>query len=118
MWYELSTIERYLQISLALMAREGRDVEMGVGCVIAPGAAVRESVLWEDVKIEEGATVSRAILADGVSIAAGEIVENAAVVRGELVRGVEPPPKALKGEFRGRNFVVPLPEVIQSQHSQ
>ena len=40
----------------------------------------------------------------------GETVENAAVVRADLVRGKEPPPKALRGEIRGDNFVVPLAE--------
>jgi hypothetical protein len=37
-------------------------------------------------------------------------VENAAVVRAELVRGIERPEKALPGEVRGANFVVPLPQ--------
>lgn len=107
-WYELSTIPRYLDISLALMKDEGRDVYAGEGCVIRPGAEVSESVLWDNVRIEEGARVRRAILGDGVRIGAGEVLEDAAVVRAELVRNEEPPPKALKGELRGGNFVVPL----------
>ena len=107
-WYELSTIPRYLEISLALMRDEGRDVEAGENCAIHPGAAVSDSVLWDGVTVEEGARVSRAVLGDGVRVRAGEAVENAAVVRADLVRNEEPPPKALKGEFRGENFVVPL----------
>jgi NDP-sugar pyrophosphorylase family protein len=108
MWYELSTINRYLDVSLALLRKIGRDVEMGAGCVINDSAEVRESVLWDNVKVEQGARVRRAVLGDGVLISSGEMVENAAVVRAELVRGSEPPPKALKGEFRGENFVVSL----------
>ncbi|MDT4955898.1 MAG: mannose-phosphate guanylyltransferase [Acidobacteriota bacterium] len=108
MWYELSTINRYLDISLALLEKNGRDVEVGAGCVISGDAKVRESVLWENVKVEEGARVRRAVLGDNVIISSGEVVENAAVVCAELVRGSEPPPKALKGEFRGGNFVVRL----------
>ncbi len=107
-WYELSTIPRYLEISLALLKDTGRDVEMGEGCFISPSAEVRESVLWENVRVEEGAHVRRAVLGDGVVISSGESIENAAVVRAELVRGEVPPPKALKGEFRGSNFVVSL----------
>jgi NDP-sugar pyrophosphorylase family protein len=107
-WYELSTIPRYLEISLALLKDSGRDVLMGEGCIVSPGAEVSESVLWENVRVEAGARVRRAVLGDGVVISSGESVENAAVVRAELVRGMEPPPKALKGEFRGRNFVVSL----------
>lgn len=110
MWYELSTIERYLEISLALMAKEGRDVEIGEGSVVSSGARVRESVLWENVFVDEGARLHRVILGDGVHIPSGEVLENAAVVRAALVEGVVPPPKALRGEVRGANFVVPLPE--------
>jgi NDP-sugar pyrophosphorylase family protein len=108
MWYELSTIKRYLESSLALMKKTGRDVEMGGGCNVSSDASVRDSVLWDNVTVEAGAQVRRAILADGVRIPSGEKIDNAAVVCTELVRGAEPPPKALKGEFRGGNFVVPL----------
>ncbi len=107
-WYELSTIPRYLDISLALMRDEGRDVEAGENCAIHPGASVSESVLWDGVTVEEGARVRRVVLGDGVRIRAGEMLEDAAVVRAELVRGPAPPPKALRGEFRGENFVVSL----------
>jgi NDP-sugar pyrophosphorylase family protein len=107
-WYELSTIPRYLDISLALLRDTGRDVVMGEGCHISSGARVSESILWDNVRVESQALVRRAVLGDGVIIPAGESVLNAAVVRAELVRGFEPPPKALKGEFRGENFVVSL----------
>lgn len=109
MWYELSTIERYLEISLALMHREGRSVEAGEGSVISESAEVRESILWENVRVDEGACIRRAVLGDGVHIKPGDVIENAAVVRAELVAGVKPPAKALRGEVRGANFVVPLP---------
>ena len=107
-WYELSTIPRYLDISLALLRDTGRDVFQGEGCNISSGAEVRESLLWDNVRVEDKALVRRAVLGDGVVIRSGESVVNAAVVRAELVRGAEPPPKALKGEFHGENFVVSL----------
>jgi len=43
-------------------------------------------------------------------IAAGEVIEDAAVVCASLVKGKTAPAKALKGEIRGDNFVVPLTE--------
>ena len=49
-----------------------------------------------------------AVVGDGVLISTGASIENAVVVRAELVRGSEPPPKALKGELHGENFVVSL----------
>ncbi|MBV9959286.1 MAG: NDP-sugar synthase [Acidobacteria bacterium] len=107
-WYELSTIERYLSISLAMLRREGRDVEVGAGSFISTEAEVLESILWDNVTVEAGARVRRAVLGDGVVIPSGEMIENAAVVRRELIEGAEPPPKALKGVMRGDNFVVSL----------
>ena len=108
MWYELSTIQRYLEVSLALLARQGKSIHMDNGSVIHPDATVRESILWENVKIESGAHVRRGVLGDGVQVSGGEKLEDVAVVRAELVCNSEPPPKALKGEVRGSNFVVPL----------
>lgn len=110
MWHELSTIERYLEISLELMSREGRDCEMGEGSIVSPGAEVSEAILWENVKVDEGARLRRVILGDGVHIPGGEVFQNAAIVRADLVEGVVPPEKALRGEARGANFVVPLPK--------
>jgi NDP-sugar pyrophosphorylase family protein len=107
-WYELSTIPRYLEISLALLKEAGRDIDIAEGCVVSDEAEVRESLLWNEVTVEAGARVRRAILGDGVRIGPGEVVEDAAVVRASLVLDREPPAKALRGEFRGDNFVVPL----------
>jgi NDP-sugar pyrophosphorylase family protein len=109
-WHELSTIPRYLEINLALMAAAGRSVELGENSFISAGAEVRQSILWDNVTVEAGARVTRSILGDGVRIGAGEKIENAAVVRAELVRGETPPPKALTGKVSGDNFVVPLPQ--------
>lgn len=109
-WYELSTIPRYLEISLALLGRQGRDTEIGQNSEVRPGADVRETLVWEDARIEPGARVRRAVIGRGVHISASDDVTNAAVVRMEIVREAEIPPKALSGERRGDNFVVPLAE--------
>lgn len=107
-WYELSTIHRYLEISLAMLAEGGRSLTAGTGCVISEQAKVDQSVLWDDVVVEGGARVVRAVLGDSVRIRQGEVIENAAVVCASLVAGKTAPAKALKGEIRGDNFVVPL----------
>jgi NDP-sugar pyrophosphorylase family protein len=109
-WYELSTVRRYLETSVELMKREGRDVEVGRGSSIEAGAHVSESVLWEGVRVASGARVHRSVLGAGVEVGPGEVFENAAVVRAELARGEERPEKGLSGEFRGSNFVAPIPE--------
>ena len=109
-WFELSTIPRYLAISLLLLKESGETLTMGAGCTISPAAEVQEAVLWDNVHVAAGASVKRAILGDNVRIGAGEVVEDAAVVRASLIQGKTPPPKALKGVIRGDNFVVPLAE--------
>jgi NDP-sugar pyrophosphorylase family protein len=107
-WYDLSTPQRYLDISLAMLAERGEQLAIGSACVISDRADVRQSVLWDGVVIEAGARIRRAVLADGVRIPAGEIIEEAVVVRNSLVDGKISPPKALKGVVRGDNFVVSL----------
>ena len=108
MWYELSTLQRYLDISLALLNRRGLNLYTGDNPSIDQQAKVRESILWNEVTIEAGARVRRAVLGDGVRVPAGELVDNAVVVRANLVAGLTPPAKALEGYVRGENFVVPL----------
>lgn len=108
MWHELSTLKRYLDISLALLRQQGNDVYAGRDSTIHSEADVHDAVLWDDVTVHEGAYIRRAVLGDGVSISAGERIEDAVVVRAELVAGKTPPAKALRGRVQGDNFVVSL----------
>ncbi len=106
-WYELSTIPRYLDISLAMM--DGVDVFKGEGCSVDSSSTIRDSILWDGVTIGADVNLYRTIIADGVSIPAGEHFENAAIVRAEMVRSCdEIPEKALKGYIQGENYIVPL----------
>ena len=107
-WRELSTLKRYLEISVELLREEGKSFVNGVQTVISPLATITDSILWDDVEVGAGARVTRAILADDVKINAGDIVENAVVVPRQLVEGKKPPEKALPGHFQGENFIVPL----------
>src|SRR5215216_2613216 len=107
-WRELSTLKRYLDISVELLKEEGKPFVTGAQTVISPSATVIDAILWDDVEVGAGARVTRAILADDVKINAGEIIENAVVVPRQLVEGKKPPEKALPGHFQGENFIVPL----------
>jgi NDP-sugar pyrophosphorylase family protein len=108
LWYELSTLQRYLQISLALLRERQRDVYTGANPQIDSSAAVRDSILWDDVSVGRDARLRRSIIGDRVHIPEGEVFEDAVVVRADLVAGKKVPAKALTGEVRGDNFVVPL----------
>ncbi len=106
-WFELSTIPRYLDISLAMM--NGNDVCMGKNCRISPHSSVRDSVIWDNVEIADDTNLYRTIIADGVMIESGTNFENAAIVRADMVRNCEEiPEKALQGYIQGENYIVPL----------
>ena len=107
-WYELSTLQRYLDISLAMLAERSEAFTAGPRCEISSAALVSEAVLWDGVVVEAQARVKRAVLGDGVHIRSGDVIEDSVVVRNELVQGITPPAKALKGHVQGDNFVVPL----------
>lgn len=107
-WYELSTLPRYLDISLALLREQGRDTYVGRNPLIDAAAEVHDSILWDDVIVERGASVRRAVLGDAVRVPAGDRIEDAVVVRADLVAGATPPARALQGEIEGENFVVSL----------
>lgn len=107
-WYELSTLQRYLDISLALLRDARREFFAGACPTLAANAQVRDAILWDQVIIGPDTTVTRAVLGDRVRIAAGESVSDAIVVRADVIAGKNPPAKALKGELRGENFVVHL----------
>jgi mannose-1-phosphate guanylyltransferase/phosphomannomutase len=107
-WFELSTIERYQQISLTMLAELSESNSVGANCKISGDAQVSQSIIWDSVVVGRRARLVRTIIADDVHIEAGEVIEDAVVVPEELVKGKMPPEKALKGEIRGNNFVVPI----------
>lgn len=108
-WFELSTIPRYLEISLAMLNGKAEKIVKGENVNISNSAKVENSVIWDDVTVEEGASVSKTIIADGVNIKANENYENAAIVRADMLDHCDKiPEKALKGFLKGENYVVPL----------
>ncbi len=105
-WRELSTIERYLTISLEFLEREGRSVVMDEGCEIEVGATVERSVLWKRVRVERDARLTECIVGDDVRIPAGAEFKRAAIVRAGIAHLSERPEKALPAEVIGDNLVV------------
>ena len=106
-WFELSTIPRYLDISLAMM--RDKDVFIGASCRIHETSHIRDSVLWDNIAIGEKVNLYRTIIADDVVIPSGSHFENVAIVRADMVRSCdEIPEKALKGYIQDENYIVPL----------
>jgi NDP-sugar pyrophosphorylase family protein len=107
-WRELSTLKRYLDISVEMLKERGQTYVAGRNCDIASTAQVSESVLWDNVTVGINAYVHGCILADGVRISPGCSFRDAVVVRCELIEGKTPPEKAVSGHIEGENFIVPL----------
>jgi len=107
-WRELSTLKRYLDISVEMLKEKGQSYFAGANSVVSTTAAVTDSILWDNVEINDGARVHRCVLGDNVRLAENEVIENSIAVRRDLVEGKKRPEKALPGDFRGENFIVPL----------
>lgn len=107
-WRELSTLKRYLDISVEMLKKAGKDYCAGTGSVVSPEASVTETIVWDNVKVDRGARIHRCVLGDNVRLEKNEVIENAVVVHRELIEGKTPPPKALPGYFYGESFVVTL----------
>jgi NDP-sugar pyrophosphorylase family protein len=107
-WRELSTFQRYLDISMEMVKNKGRLYVAGAKCVVPRSASVEYSVLWDNVRISENARIYRCIFGDGVELFPGEVMENVVAVRRELVEGKTPPEKAVGGYTHGENYIVPL----------
>src|ERR1044072_9955571 len=75
-WRELSTLKRYLDISVELLKEAGRPFTSGANNSIAGSATISDSILWDNVDVGAGARVSRAVLGDHVKIEAKQTVED------------------------------------------
>jgi NDP-sugar pyrophosphorylase family protein len=51
-WFELSTIPRYLDISLAMLNGQKEKIVRGENCRISNSAQISESIIWDNVNIE------------------------------------------------------------------
>jgi NDP-sugar pyrophosphorylase family protein len=101
-WYELSTLKRYLEISLEFLGRNGQNLICGAGTVIEEGAQVQDAVLWERVQVGRGASLRLSIVGDDVTIPQGAQIERSVVVRRDRCQEIE------RGEVVGENLIVPI----------
>ncbi|MBO0858646.1 MAG: NDP-sugar synthase [Chloracidobacterium sp.] len=106
MWRELSTIERYLTISLEFLRQERRETIMDEGSEIESDAIVERTVLWKRSRVKRGARLTECVIGDDVIIPSGAEFRRAAIVRAGGVSLYERPEKALPAEIIGDNLVV------------
>jgi len=67
-------------VRIASGASVGPYAVLGAGCSIGAGAIVRNSVLWDAVTVEEGASIDGAIVASRALIGAGSTVRPGSVI--------------------------------------
>jgi NDP-sugar pyrophosphorylase family protein len=87
-FHDVGTPADYLETALSIGRMEGAaGPQIGRGSTIDPSARVADSVLWEDVHVEAGATLERCVVADGVHVPAGRSFSNCAIIQsgGKLV---------------------------------
>lgn len=101
-FHDIGTPADYLATVGAVAAAEGVPLDRGPGGDIAPGADVRDSVLWDGVRVGAGAVVHACVLADGVDVPAGTHLSRAAVVRRDDADA------AMRGRAAGGLWVTPL----------
>ena len=70
-FFDIGTPRDYLDTALRLSAREGRRLDRGQRCTIAPGATLTDTILWNEVTVGAGAALTRCVVADGVTVPAG-----------------------------------------------
>lgn len=108
-WFELSTIPRYLDITLQMLNGNPNRNVIGKSFTKAVSAGIEDSIIWDNVTIEKDVKITRSVIGDDVLIKAGEHYRNVAIVRAEMLTHCEEiPKKALKGEIIGDNYVVSL----------
>jgi NDP-sugar pyrophosphorylase family protein len=107
-WHELSTLDRYLATSLEFLARRGDSWIAGSGCQIDRRGRVERSVLWNRVKVGEGAVLRECLVADDVKIPAGSEYHRLAIVPSAVAKLNQHPDKALPGDILEENLVVPF----------
>ena len=79
-FHDIGSPRDYLQTALAFARRENKPVDRGRGCVVAAGARIIDTVLWDRVHVGAGANLSRCVVADDVSVPAGAAYSDCSLV--------------------------------------
>ena len=90
-FWDIGTVADYRATSIAF--DPSKKLSLPASTVLAPGAHVVDSIVWDDVVIGAGATVAGCIVTDGVRVDDGAAYSDAILMRGEGGRTVATPLK-------------------------
>ena len=67
-YFDIGSPRDYFETVKTIAQREGRALDRGAGCDVAPGAKLVDTILWDRVRIGAGATLTSCIVADDVVV--------------------------------------------------
>ena len=70
-FFDIGTPRDYLATATRLAEREGQPLDRGHGCRVAADAHLDGTILWNDVTIGPGTSLTRCVVADGVTVPSG-----------------------------------------------
>ena len=70
-FFDIGSPRDYLDTAITIAGREGKPLDVGRDCAIAPDARLANSVVWDRVSVGAGARLSECVVADDVAIAPG-----------------------------------------------
>lgn len=70
-FFDIGSPRDYLETAITLAARDGRPLDRGRDSVVAPDAALTNTILWDRVTIGAGAQLTDCIVADEVTVPPG-----------------------------------------------
>lgn len=89
-FFDIGSPRDYLETAATLAQREGRPLDRGRNCVVAPDATLTNTILWDRVRVGAGAELTDCIVADGVTVPPGARYSQSSLVMRENVLRSEP----------------------------
>lgn len=79
-FFDIGSPRDYLETAAAFAAREGRPLDRGIGCVVAPDARLTNTILWDRITVGAGARLTDCVVADDVIVPAGAEFSRSALI--------------------------------------
>jgi NDP-sugar pyrophosphorylase family protein len=82
-YFDIGSTADYLNTAIAMARREGKPLDRGRNCEVAPDANLVDTILWDRVRVGAGAKLTRCIVADDVVVPPGAEYSHSALVMGQ-----------------------------------